>query len=326
MKINLKKKSWPLNQSFNISRGKKTEALTLEVNLMDNGYIGRGECVPYARYDESFESVFNEINNIKVEIENGLVDNGSLQSILKPGAARNALDCALWDLKFKKNLKTSWEFLDIPKPSKIKTCYTIVLDEPKKMALDAKQHSNYPILKIKVGENNLKESMLAIREVAPSPKIILDANEDLSVRSLDKLLDFLVKMNVSLIEQPVLSTEDNELEYLDTPIPLCADESFHNYDDIENIFKRYEYINIKLDKTGGLTEGLKIAKRAKELEKGIMIGCMVGSSLSMLPALMLYEYANYIDLDGPCFLKKDEDYGLIYNEGLIKLPKQVCWG
>jgi L-alanine-DL-glutamate epimerase-like enolase superfamily enzyme len=194
------------------------------------------------------------------------------------------------------------------------------------MALDAKQHSNYPILKIKVGENNLKESMLAIREVAPNPKIILDANEDLTVRSLDKLLDFLVKMNISLIEQPVLSTEDNELEYLDTPIPLCADESFHNYDDIENIFKRYEYINIKLDKTGGLTEGLKIAKRAKELEKGIMIGCMVGSSLSMLPALMLYEYANYIDLDGPCFLKKDEDYGLIYNEGLIKLPKQVCWG
>jgi L-alanine-DL-glutamate epimerase-like enolase superfamily enzyme len=223
-------------------------------------------------------------------------------------------------------LKTSWEFLDISKPSKIKTCYTIVLDEPKKMALDAKQHSNYPILKIKVGENNLKESMLAIREVAPNPKIILDANEDLTVRSLDKLLDFLVKMNISLIEQPVLSTEDNELEYLDTPIPLCADESFHNYDDIENIFKRYEYINIKLDKTGGLTEGLKIAKRAKELEKGIMIGCMVGSSLSMLPALMLYEYANYIDLDGPCFLKKDEDYGLIYNEGLIKLPKQVCWG
>ena len=188
MKINLKRKSWPLNQSFNISRGKKTEALTLEVNLIDDDYIGRGECVPYARYDESFESVFNEINNVKVEIENGLVDNDSLQSILKPGAARNALDCALWDLKFKKNLKTSWEFLDISKPSKIKTCYTIVLDEPKKMALDAKQHSNYPILKIKVGENNLKESMLAIREVAPNPKIILDANEDLNVRSLDKLI------------------------------------------------------------------------------------------------------------------------------------------
>ena len=229
MKINLKKKSWPLNQSFNISRGKKTEALTLEVNLIDDDYIGRGECVPYARYDESFESVFDEINNIKVEIENGLVDNDSLQSILKPGAARNALDCALWDLKFKKNLKTSWEFLDISKPSKIKTCYTIVLDEPKKMALDAKLHSNYPILKVKVNEESLKESMLAIRDVATNPKIILDANEGLTVRSLDKLLNFLLEMDVSLMEQPVKSSEDGDLEYLNTSIPLCADESFHNY-------------------------------------------------------------------------------------------------
>ena len=326
MKLSLEKKNWPLNQSFNISRGKKTEAITVEVSLSNNNHLGRGECVPYSRYNESVETVCNQLENIRVDIENGKIDNSNLQDLMPPGAARNALDCALWDLKFKENVKTSWNFFNIPRPKKVKTCYTIVLDEPKKMALDAKLHSNYPILKVKVNEESLKESMLAIRDVATNPKIILDANEGLTVRSLDKLLNFLLEMDVSLMEQPVKSSEDDDLEYLDTSVPLCADESFHNYRDIENIFKRYDYINIKLDKTGGLTEGLKIAQRAKELKKGVMVGCMVGSSLSMFPALMLYEYADYIDLDGPCFLKKDQVNGLVYDEGLLMLPEKVCWG
>jgi len=321
-----KEKTWPLNKPFNISRGSKTEALTVEVNLRHNDFYARGECVPYSRYQENTYTVIKQLEGIKKGIQEEIIGLHNLHKFIEPGAARNAIDCALWDLECKKNNKNIWSFMEIPKPQTIKTCYTIVLDTPKAMALDAKSHENYPILKIKVNEKDLHDSMMSIRDAAPNPKIILDANEGLSVQSLDKLSDFLVSMNVSLMEQPISSDADKDLLYFKSPIPLCADESFHSYDDLEDIFKKYQYINIKLDKTGGLTEALKIAKKAKELQKGVMIGCMVGSSLSMLPALTLYEYADYIDLDGPCFLKQDQLNGIKYDEGFIRLAEKMCWG
>ena len=321
-----KEKTWPLNKPFNISRGSKTEAVTVEVNLRHNDFYGRGECVPYSRYQENTDAVIKQLEGIKKGIQEEIIGLHNLHKFIEPGAARNAIDCALWDLECKKNNKNIWSFMEIPKPQTIKTCYTIVLDTPKAMALDAKSHENYPILKIKVNEKDLHDSMMSIRDAAPNPKIILDANEGLSVQSLDKLSDFLVSMNVSLMEQPISSDADKDLLYFKSPIPLCADESFHSYDDLEDIFKKYQYINIKLDKTGGLTEALKIAKKAKELQKGVMIGCMVGSSLSMLPALTLYEYADYIDLDGPCFLKQDQLNGIKYDEGFIRLAEKMCWG
>ena len=326
MQLKLEKKIWPLNQSFNISRGSKNEAVTIELLLTHDGYVGRGECVPYSRYNETPDTVIKEFDKIKFQLESNEIDNNSLQKLMEPGSARNALDCALYDLNLKTNKISSWDFFKVKKPSEVETCYTIVLDDVKKMTQDAKDHANYPILKIKVDEKNLREALEEIRSVAPNPKIILDANEGLSVQSLDKLINFLDQMDIALMEQPVDSSKDSDLEFLSSPVPLCADESFHNYNDIQTIFKKYDYINIKLDKTGGLTEAFKIAKKTRELNKGIMIGCMVGSSLSMMPALLLHEYADYIDLDGPCFLKQDQVDGLSYSEGLINLTSNMCWG
>ena len=326
MKLKIEKRIWPLNQSFNISRGSKKEAVTIELKLMHEGNVGRGECVPYSRYNETAESVLKQFEYVKHDLENNKINNHNLHDFIKSGSARNALDCALYDLHFNTKLCSSWDFFSIPKPQRIKTCYTVVLNNVKKMTQDAKKHSNYPILKVKVDENNLEAALQEIRNVAPNPKIILDANEDFSIKSLEKFFDLLVKMKVSLMEQPVESSNDADLEYIDSPIPLCADESFHDYGDIKTIFKKYDYINVKLDKTGGLTEALRIAKKTKEIDKGIMIGCMVGSSLSMLPALMLYQYADYIDLDGPCFLQEDQKNGLIYDQGFIKFPEKTCWG
>ena len=321
MNIKTKVDVFPLKKLFTISRGSRTEAEVVSVKVSKDGFTGYGECVPYKRYNETVKSVIDQITNL-----NQVNNRYDLEQNLPPGAARNALDCAFWDLEAKLNNTSVADLINLS-ISPVITSFTLSLDTSEKMGQEAQLNSHLPILKIKLGGGNEDlERIKSVRKFAPQSDIIVDANEGWSLDEYNYLMPHFVEAKIKMIEQPFPSQSDGELKNINRPIPICADESCHDTSSLEKCIGKYDVINIKLDKTGGLTEGLKIAKRAKDLEKGIMIGCMVGSSLSMLPALMLYEYANYIDLDGPCFLKKDEDYGLIYNEGLIKLPKQVCWG
>ena len=317
---------WKLNKSFNISRGAKITADTLQIHLIKDGEKGSGECVPYSRYDETIDSVKNQIIELQLDIESERINLNNLSSYLKPGAARNAIDCAFWDLKCKIEKRNIWSLLGEKMPNSIQSCYTIVLNSPDKMIDDAMKHLNYPMLKVKLDQNNLEECLKGIRKVSPNSTLILDANESLDFKTLDTNMDLFLETDVGLIEQPLSANKDGEILNYQSPIPVCADESFHSLEDFELISNKYDSINIKLDKTGGLSEALEIKKQALESNKIIMVGCMVSSSLSMMPALTLCNNVKFVDLDGPCFLSQDIENGLVYQDGTINLRDSSCWG
>lgn len=317
---------WNLNQPFNISRGAKITADTLQVHLIKDGEKGSGECVPYSRYDETIDSVKNQIIELQLDIESEKINLNNLSSYLKPGAARNAIDCAFWDLKCKIEKRNIWSLLGEKMPNSIQSCYTIVLNSPDKMIDDAMKHLNFPMLKVKLDQNNLEECLKGIRKVSPNSTLILDANESFDFKTLDANMDLFLETDVSLIEQPLSANKDSEILNYQSPIPICADESFHSLKDFEHISNKYDSINIKLDKTGGLSEALEIKKQALESNKIIMVGCMVSSSLSMMPALTLCNNVKFVDLDGPCFLSQDIENGLVYQDGTINLRDSSCWG
>ena len=326
IKLVVHEQVWKLNKSFNISRGAKVTADTLQVLLIKDGEQGLGECVPYSRYNETVESVKNQINELKSGIEYEKISLNNLSTFLKPGAARNAIDCALWDLKCKIEKKNIWSLLGEEMPNSIKSCYTIVLDTPDKMIDDAIKHANFPMLKVKLDQNNLKECLKGIRKVSKDSTLILDANESFDFKTLDANMDLFLETNIDLIEQPLSADKDDEIINYQSPIPICADESFHCLKDFEIISNKYSSINIKLDKTGGLSEALEIKKQALDSNKVIMVGCMVSSSLSMMPALTLCNNVKFVDLDGPCFLSQDIENGLAYKNGIIDLRNSICWG
>ena len=326
IKLLIKEQIWNLNKSFNISRGAKITADTLQVHLIKDGEKGSGECVPYSRYNETIDSVKNQIIEHKSNIESEKINLNNLSSYLKPGAARNAIDCALWDLKCKLEKKNIWSLLGEERPNNIQSCYTIVLNSPDKMINDTIKHMNFPMLKVKLDQNNLEECLKGIRKVSPNSTLILDANESFDFKTLDENMDLFVETNVDLIEQPLSADKDNEILNYQSPIPICADESFHCLKDFEQISNKYDSINIKLDKTGGLSEALEIKKQALKSNKIIMVGCMVSSSLSMMPALTLCNNIKFVDLDGPCFLSQDIENGLVYEDGTINLSDSNCWG
>ena len=317
---------WDLNKSFNISRGAKLTANTVHIELIKDGEKGLGECVPYSRYNETINSVKKQINELKSDIETEKINLNNLSEHIKPGAARNAIDCALWDLKCRIEKKNIWTLLGKEMPDSVQSCYTIVLDTPDKMIEDAKKHSNFPMLKVKLDHNNLDECLKGIRRVSKKSTLILDANESFDFKILDSNMDLFLETNVNLIEQPLAANKDDGILNYKSPIPICADESFHCLDDFEYIANKYDSINIKLDKTGGLSEAIKIKKYAQENNKIIMVGCMVSSSLSMIPALTLCNDVKFVDLDGPCFIKNDIANGLHYDEGIIRLKEKTCWG
>ena len=317
---------WNLNQPFNISRGAKITADTLQVHLIKDGEKGSGECVPYSRYDETIDSVKNQIIELQLDIESEKINLNNLSSYLKPGAARNAIDCAFWDLKCKIEKRNIWSLLGEKMPNSIQSCYTIVLNSPDKMIDDAMKHVNFPMLKVKLDQNNLEECLKGIRKVSPNSTLILDANESFDFKTLDTNMDLFLETDVGLIEQPLSADKDGEILNYQSPIPICADESFHSLKDFELISNKYDSINIKLDKTGGLSEALEIKKQAQESNKIIMVGCMVSSSLSMMPALTLCNNVKFVDLDGPCFLSQDIENGLVYQDGTINLRDSSCWG
>ena len=324
LSINARDEIWPLKQAFRISRGSRTEARLVVVTVSDGKHVGRGEAVPLARYNQSIASVLAQIESIKSEKN---LDRHSLQERLPPGAARNALDCALWDLEAKAAGRRVWELANIPMIPEVETSFTISLNAPEKMAAAGKANAKLPILKLKLGGDDLDRSRVkAVREVAPDARLLIDANESWSPQHYQKIVPALKRLGVELIEQPFPANADEILETLDHPVPVCADESCHTTADLPRLTNRYEAINVKLDKTGGLTEALRLCERATLGGFKQLIGCMVCTSLGIAAARILASTADYVDLDGPLLIGRDRDHGLSYQNGKIGVPSPELWG
>jgi len=322
--IEAKAEVWPLKQPFRISRGSRTEARVVVVTLTNGEHTGRGEAVPIKRYNQSVASVLAEIESIKKVPS---LERHKLQTLLPPGAARNALDCALWDLEAKISGKRVWELANVPMVHFLETSFTISLDTPEKMAAAAKASAKAPLLKLKLGGDDVDLARVeAVREAAPMARLLIDANESWSPSHYRNIVSALKKLMVELIEQPFPADADEILETLDHAVPVCADESCHTSADLPRLTNRYEMINVKLDKTGGLTQALRLCKHARESGFKLLIGCMVGTSLSMAPARLLASASDYVDLDGPLLLARDRDCGLTYENNRIGLPDRQLWG
>jgi L-alanine-DL-glutamate epimerase-like enolase superfamily enzyme len=322
--IEAREETWPLKGVFRIARGACTEARVVVVTVSNGEHTGRGECVPIARYNQSTESVIAQVESIKGEKS---LDRQHLQRLLPPGAARNALDCALWDLQAKISSKRVWELANIPVVPEVVTTLTISLDTDAKMAAAARANSMAPILKLKLGGDDLDLTRVeAVREAAPAARLLIDANESWSREHYEEIVPALNELGVALIEQPFPADADEVLETLDRPIPVCADESCHTTTDLPRLKNRYETINVKLDKTGGLTEALHLCERAREDGFKLLFGCMVCTSLGIAPARLLASPADYVDLDGPLLLAGDRHHELFYHNGKIGLPPRELWG
>ena len=319
--IQAKVEIFPLAQVFRISRGARTQAEVVTVTIEKDGVTGRGECVPYARYNETLESVIKQVESLPADI-----NKETLQDTLPPGAARNAVDCALWDFECKKHDKRIWKIAGIQVPEQKITAYTLSLDEPENMFKQAEKNSNRPLLKIKLGTQNDMPRLEAVRKGAPNSEIIVDANEGWDAELYSQLAPELVKLGVKLVEQPLPADQDNDLIGLPRPLPICADESCHDRKSLEKLIGKYDFVNIKLDKTGGLTEALQLKDKALEAGFKIMVGCMVGSSLAMAPATLIAQNATFVDLDGPLLLEQDRRHGLFYDESWVHPPLKDLWG
>ena len=322
--IDAREEVWPLKQVFRISRGSRTEAQVVVVKVSDGAHTGRGECVPIARYNQSTESVLRQVESAKAEKN---LDRQTLQRLLPAGAARNALDCALWDLEAKISGKRVWELTNISTVDEVETSFTISLDTTQKMAAAAKASATSPILKLKLGGDSADIARVeAVREAAPAARLLIDANESWSREHYGQISPALKQLGVEVIEQPFPADSDAVLETLDHLVPVCADESCHTTADLPRLKNRYEMINVKLDKTGGLTEALRLCQRARESGFKLLIGCMACTSLGIAPARLLASTAEYVDLDGPLLLLRDRDNGLNYQKAKVALPRGELWG
>ena len=310
-----------LAEAFTISRGSRTEARVLTVRVSRDGVTGWGECVPYARYDETLDSVAAEILALPPDIS-----RMDLQEALPPGAARNAVDCALWDHQAKKAGKRVWDLAGVSVPGPEVTAFTLSLDSPDNMERAARKHAARPLLKIKLGTPDDMPRLEAVRRGAPKARIIIDANEGWSADVYADLAPHLVKMGVALVEQPLPAGEDEALIGLARPVPVCADESCHDRASLPHLKGKYDMLNIKLDKTGGLTEALALRTAARAEGYGLMVGCMVGSSLAMAPAVLLAQGAEVTDLDGPLLLAEDRPAPLTYDAAGVHPPAAALWG
>ena len=316
---------WPIAGAFTIARGSKTEAVVVTVRIDEDGVSGRGEGTPYPRYGESPESVMAEIEAARGVIEAGGYRSG-VQAVMRPGAARNAVDCALWDLRAKREGRRAYEIIGLARLNPLKTAYTLSLAEPEAMAEQARANARRPLLKLKIGGPGDLDRVKAVRAAAPKARLIVDANEGLTLEELKRLAPEFAKLGVKLIEQPLKAGEDQALEGYASPVPLCADESLHTRADLAQCARRYRVANIKLDKAGGLTEALALRAKARAAGMEVMVGCMVATSLAMAPALILAQGAEYVDLDGPLLLARDRQPGLTYVGSMIEPPPAALWG
>ena len=316
---------WPLAQSFSISRGTKTEATVIVAEISEGVRKGRGECTPYARYGETPEAVLQAIEAMKTPLAQGM-DRRALQSAMPKGAARNAIDCALWDLEAKRAQHPVHELASLPPLRPVTTAYTISLDTPEAMAASAAKNASWPLLKIKLGRTGDAARLSAIRQAVPQAQLIVDANEGWTPDNLAENFAACQAAGVTLIEQPLPQAEDDILKNIAHSVALCADESMSDCASLKALSGKYEAVNIKLDKTGGLTEALAAAQLAKEMGFSIMTGCMVATSLAMAPAFLLAQQAQIVDLDGALLLAKDRPQGISYDNHIMQPPLPVLWG
>jgi len=317
---------FPIAGSFTIARGTRTEAVVVTAAIEEGAHRGWGECVPYARYGESVEGVAAAIEALREAIEAGL-DREALQGAMPPGAARNALDCALWDLDAKQAGAPAHVLAGLDRLAPVTTAYTISLGAPEAMAEATARAAHRPILKIKLGgaDGDL-ERIRAVREAAPDATLIADANEGWAEERLVSHLRACADQGFAMVEQPLPSDADDALGAIERPVPVCADESAHDRHSLERTARLYDLINIKLDKTGGLTEALALSQAAQARGLGVMVGCMLGTSLAMAPAMLLTPKARFVDLDGPLLLAKDREPGLAFEGSLVHPPKPELWG
>jgi L-alanine-DL-glutamate epimerase-like enolase superfamily enzyme len=316
---------WPIAGGFTISRGSKHEAVVVVASIGDGLHTGQGECVPYGRYGESVEGVVSSIEACAGAMASGL-SRPELLSLLPAGAARNALDCALWDLEAKRSGRRAAALAGLAPLHPVPTAFTLSLGPPEAMAARAREANAYPLLKLKLGGDGDEERLEAVREAVPEMRLIADANEAWRPEQLEKLLAAASASGVELVEQPLPAGGDEFLERIARPVPVCADESVHDRASLEAIARRYDAVNIKLDKTGGLTEALLTVAHARALGLKIMVGSMVATSLSMAPALLLAQDADWVDLDGPLLLARDRVPGLTYAAGQVFPPEPELWG
>jgi len=316
---------WPIAGSFTISRGAKTEAVTVVAEVRQGFVRGHGECVPYPRYAETPEGSLNALLAMQIPLADGL-DRQGIQTAMLRGAARNARDCAMLDLEAKLSGRRIWDMLGRPPPQPCVTAYTISLGTPEVMAAAAAKVAHRPLLKIKLGGVGDLERITAIRDAAPQSQLIVDANEAWTEDALEANLAACADAGITLVEQPLPAGQDGLLARIKRPLAVCADESVHDRVSLEGLRGRYDAVNIKLDKTGGLTEALAMADAAQALGFDIMVGCMVATSLSMAPAMLLTPQARFVDLDGPLLLAQDRDGGLLYEDSLVYPPDAALWG
>ena len=321
MGLTINRDVFPLAQVFTISRGSRTEAKVLSVKISRGGVEGWGECVPYARYNETAASVSAQIESLPEAF-----DRQGLYELLPAGAARNAVDCALWDLEAKQSGRRVWQLAGLPTPGPEITAYTLSLDSPENMRAQAAEHAHRPLLKIKLGTPDDMPRLEAVRAGAPHPDIIVDANEGWSAEVYADLAPHLLRLGVKLVEQPLPAADDDALLGLQRPVPVCADESAHDRASLKHLAGKYDVVNIKLDKTGGLTEALALKREALAQGFEVMVGCMVGSSLAMAPATLVAQGALITDLDGPLLLAEDRAHPLHFDAAGVHPPTAALWG
>ena len=319
------RESWPIRGAFTISRGSKTATELVVAELRAGGAVGRGECVPYPRYGETVEGVMAAIEGLRARLDAGL-DRERLQGALPPGAARNALDCAFWDLEAKRAGRPAWALAGLDAPGPLTTAYTLSLDSPEAMGAAAAENAARPLLKLKLAGAGDLDRVAAVRAGAPHARLIVDANEGWTAAELTAFAPRLADLGVTMIEQPLPAAADAALATLDRPIPVCADESCHDTASLDHLAGRYEMINIKLDKTGGLTEALRLRAAARDRGFGIMVGCMIATSLAMAPATLVAQGAEVVDLDGPLLLAEDRPHGLLFEGSRVYPPEPALWG
>jgi L-alanine-DL-glutamate epimerase-like enolase superfamily enzyme len=323
--ISVEAERFPIAGTFTISRGSKTEAEVITCTIRDRDNRGWGECVPYKRYGETMDGVRDAIEAMRRQIEAGIGRIGLLEA-MPAGAARNAIDCALWDLEAKMSGIAVADAIHAVSLSALETAYTLSLGEPEAMAAQARANAGRPLLKVKIGGDNDMARIRAVTEAAPDSRIILDANEGWTDANIVENLAFAAEHGITLIEQPLPAGHDAILRTIAHPVPICADESVHEAKDLDALVGLYDAVNIKLDKSGGLTAALTLRDRARELGFEVMVGCMVGTSLAMAPAVLLAQGAEFVDLDGPLLLARDRQPGLVYQGSLVSPPDRMLWG
>ena len=319
--ITVTAESFRLAEVFTISRGSRTQAHVLTVRITRDGVTGWGECVPYARYGETPESVTAQIESLPAGIT-----RADLQSALPAGAARNAVDCALWDHAAKSSGNPVWQLAGLSAPGPQITCFTLSLDTPDKMRAAAARHAHRPVLKIKLGTPDDMARLEAVRAGAPRARIIVDANEGWTAEVYTDLAPHLLRLGVAMVEQPLPAGQDDLLAEIARPLPVCADESCHDRASLPGLVGKYDMVNIKLDKTGGLTEALALRDAARAQGWDVMVGCMVGTSLAMAPAVLVAQGAAVTDLDGPLLLAEDRDHPLLFDDKGVHPPVLQLWG